>query len=580
MGQHCVGLEATLSPRTCPHIMIFKNIIIQATIPIACDNESLDYDDEDVIRRLVFDAVREDPTYVARMLSIVSAATKIDNGAEGYSSLSNWAAEVLAEHPGNSLDLRGVKTLSDGAARALATFNGHELLLDGLSELTDAAAESLALHKGLLSLGLLESLSDPAAESLGCHVGRLVIGNLVRLSDNAARALARHRGPLSLSVLLPVSEHAFQTLQARANGDDQLDIDVEPAVAAGAVSQAAGSDERKKVQELLETGTADAAADGLRRFEALLMSGKDCGAVLTQKALRATGAVAAKWLQGDNATLEQYRRYHRLVVRPRFLSLWGEPCRSEGSFFNSGICSVGELTDVHAGSFTMGSPQSEAGRRPDENQVVVRITEPLQIASTPVTLGQWLAVTGAALDRRDDDDCPVTSVAWSDAVLFCELLTSLEQELGVLTASQQYRLPTEAEWEYACRAGTTTAYSFGSGDALASHGWYVENSGTWADEEGEYVAIHSVGLKKPNAWGLYDMHGNVLEWCYDWYSDRLVGGDDPHGPPAGSHRVCRGAYGWSKPEDCRCAARSHSEPDCRGHVGFRVVRSETRPRRP
>lgn len=207
------------------NMMIFKKVILQATLPIACDDESLDYDDETLVRRLVFDAVREDPTYIARMLNIVGVATEIDDGAHGYSSLSDWAADLLAGHGGDRLDLRDVKTLSDGAAKSLATFEGQELLLDGLSELTDAAAESLARHKGLLSLGLLERLSDRAAASLGSHVGRLVIGNLLSLSDNAARALARHCGPLSISVYLPVSKLAREAFAARADDRDELSIE-------------------------------------------------------------------------------------------------------------------------------------------------------------------------------------------------------------------------------------------------------------------------------------------------------------------------------------------------------------------
>ncbi len=399
-----------------------------------------------------------------------------------------------------------------------------------------------------------------------------MIGNLLRLSDNAASAVARHQGPLSLSVCMPVSELAHRALKTRVNEGDEFDIEAEAILPKHLASQTPDNEDRKKVQELLETGAAEAVAIGLRQLETLRLSAKECETVLTEKALRSTSAVAAQWLQGDHALMEEYRRYHRLVARPRFLSLWGEASRVAGSFLESGICSVGALVDIPAGAFTMGSPETDTVRRPDENQAFVRITKPFQIGITPVTLGQWLAVMGATVNSYDDFDCPVTSISWRDAVLFCELLTTLEQELGVLSATRDYRLPTEAEWEYACRAGTTTVYSFGCND-LPSYGWYIENSGTWGDEEGEYVAKHLVALKKSNPWGLFDMHGNVLEWCYDWYSDRLAGGDDPRGPPDGSHRVCRGAYGWSQAEDCRSAARGQRDPDYRGYAGFRVVRT-------
>ncbi len=552
-------------------MMIFKRVTIQATMNIACDDESLDYDDEHVIRRLVFDAVREDPTYVARMLDIVSVATEIDERAEGYDSLPKWGAEVLAGQPGNSLNLKNVKTLSDGAAKSLATFDGQELVLDGLSELSDAAAESLARHKGLLSLGLLESLSDEAAESLGSHVGRLVIGNLVRLSDNAARALARHHGPLSLSVYLPVSEFAFQALQARANREDELDIEVEPASPEEAVLLAPGHEERKRVQELLEAGTSDTVLVGLQQLEALQATAEECATIFTDKAIRSTAGVAGEWLQGGDTTFVEYRRYHHLVVRQRFLSRWRETPHSTKSFLR--------LVDIPAGSFTMGSPASEPGRRPDEHQVLVRIKAPFQLGQTPVTSLQWRAVMGTApTGWASGDKYPIARVNWYEAELFCRLLTELEREIGLLSPTQAYRLPTEAEWEYACRGGTSTAYCFGDNlSELQRYGWYDEHTHfpgfpEWYLKDEDDVCLHELAENFPNDWDLFDMHGNVFEWCADWYSEQFAGGDDPVGPPVGSLKVCRGCSTWSSAKDCRSAARHPMDPAYRGNIGFRVVR--------
>jgi formylglycine-generating enzyme required for sulfatase activity len=155
-------------------------------------------------------------------------------------------------------------------------------------------------------------------------------------------------------------------------------------------------------------------------------------------------------------------------------------------------------------------------------------------------------------------------VNWDDAVLFCETLTGLERETGRLTASQSYRLPTEAEWEYACRAGTTTAYSFGDDpEQLAEYGWFDENS--------DYK-LHPVAQKKPNPWGLFDMHGNVFEWCADWYDATLAGGDDPVGPAAGSSRVNRGGYWYYGASYCRSAFRHLDGPWLRyDRYAFRVV---------
>lgn len=130
-----------------------------------------------------------------------------------------------------------------------------------------------------------------------------------------------------------------------------------------------------------------------------------------------------------------------------------------------------------------------------------------------------------------------------------------------------YRLPTEAEWEYACRAGATTDYSFGNSDAeLGDYGWYDENSGG---------KTHPVGKKKPNAWGLYDMHGNVWEWCQDWHGDYPSGSvTDPTGPVSGSRRVYRGGSWLNVAWFCRSADRDGDAPANRSHyLGFRVLRS-------
>ena len=231
------------------------------------------------------------------------------------------------------------------------------------------------------------------------------------------------------------------------------------------------------------------------------------------------------------------------------------------------------LVAIRAGSFRMGSPKSEPGRSPDENQVRVRITKSFRMGRTVVTQGQWRAVMGTEPWRdyvpnnsaNCDDELPATCVDWDDASKFCRMLTRVERKAGRLAASQEYRLPTEAEWEYACRAGTTTAYSFGrSAKTLGAHAWYGRNSG---------FRLHKVARRKSNPWGLFDMHGNVWEWCFDWYADKLVGGNDPVGPSIGDARVCRGGSSWDEDEaDCRSATRFPLEPDyVIDSSGFRVV---------
>ena len=235
-----------------------------------------------------------------------------------------------------------------------------------------------------------------------------------------------------------------------------------------------------------------------------------------------------------------------------------------------------ELIEIPAGKFTMGSPAGEKGHMPNEEQVAVTLTKPFALGKTTVTHGQWKQVMGTEpWEGQDyvqaDKDCPATSVSFFDADEFCEKLTDLERKAGRLKDAEEYRLPTEAEWEYACRAGTTTAFSFGD-DAkqLGEYAWF---SGNTADEP----YAHKVGLKKPNPWGLYDMHGNVWEWCSDWYGDKLPGDADPVGPEGGSGRVFRGGSWGDFPGLCRSAFRCSVAPPFRYHcfLGFRVARSQS-----
>ena len=159
------------------------------------------------------------------------------------------------------------------------------------------------------------------------------------------------------------------------------------------------------------------------------------------------------------------------------------------------------------------------------------------------------------------DDHPVVCVNWNGAKAFCDWLSKKE--------GKEYRLPTEAEWEYACRAGTQTKWNFGDNESqLGEYAWYVENSG---------IKTHPVGQKRPNAWGLYDTHGNAWEWCADWYAwDYYVSSppDDPKGPSSGTSRVLRGGDCGSGAGLVRSAIRATSVPDNRDRtVGFRVARA-------
>jgi formylglycine-generating enzyme required for sulfatase activity len=182
---------------------------------------------------------------------------------------------------------------------------------------------------------------------------------------------------------------------------------------------------------------------------------------------------------------------------------------------------------IPAGEFTMGSPENEQGRDSNEPQHKVKITKPFYMQTTEVTQAQWKAVMGNNPSYFKGNDLPVETVSWDDAQEFIKKLSAKE---GV-----KYRLPTEAEWEYACRAGSTTKFYFGEDESkLDEYAWYHNNS------DGK---THPVGQKKPNAWGLYDMHGNVWEWCQDWYGAdyyKNSPAEDPQGPASAESRVLRG----------------------------------------
>ncbi len=215
-----------------------------------------------------------------------------------------------------------------------------------------------------------------------------------------------------------------------------------------------------------------------------------------------------------------------------------------------------------AGTFTMGSPvglfKGEAGRFGDETQHRVTLTRGFWMGETEVTQGLWREVMGDNPSYfKNGDNYPVENVSWEGCQKFVQALNSRHPQAGM-----RWSLPTEAQWEYACRAGTTGAYT-GTGK-LDEMGWYVGNSG---------AHTHPVGQKKPNAWGLYDMHGNVYEWCADWYDDNPSGAvTDPQGPSTGSFRVLRGGS-WSSPaRDCRSARRGANDPgDSYTDLGLRVA---------
>jgi formylglycine-generating enzyme required for sulfatase activity len=194
----------------------------------------------------------------------------------------------------------------------------------------------------------------------------------------------------------------------------------------------------------------------------------------------------------------------------------------------------------------------------------VHITRGYWLGKYVVTQGQWQALLGGNPSHFKEmgKNAPVENVSWDDATDFCWRINERERSLGRLPAGYEYRLPTEAEWEYACRAGTTG--DFGGDGAIDDMGWYADNS----DQH-----TQAVGQKQANAWGLYDMHGDVWEWCSDWYGPYAGGvATDPTGPKSGTSRVYRGGCWFIVAEHCRSAFRFDGLPELRdNYLGFRLA---------
>jgi formylglycine-generating enzyme required for sulfatase activity len=213
-----------------------------------------------------------------------------------------------------------------------------------------------------------------------------------------------------------------------------------------------------------------------------------------------------------------------------------------------------KMVYIQPGTFMMGSPSNESERDSDERQHKVTLTKGFYMGATEVTQAQWKAVMGNNPSYFKGDNRPVEQVSWNDCK---EFIRKLNRQEG----TDKYRLPTEAQWEYACRAGSKKRFCFGDSDSrLGDYVWYSNNSSS---------KTHSVAQKKPNAWGLYDMHGNIWEWCQDGFGKYpLSHVTDPEGP---SNRVLRGGSWNNNARNIRSANRNRNNPDNRNsNIGFEL----------
>ncbi len=226
---------------------------------------------------------------------------------------------------------------------------------------------------------------------------------------------------------------------------------------------------------------------------------------------------------------------------------------------------------IEPGTFTMGSPKGELDRDYDEAQHQVTLTKEYWLGKYEVTQAQYETVMGTNPSWYKGADLPVEMVSWFGAKEFCAKLTSVAKASGKLPEGYEFTLPTEAQWEYACRAGTTTALN--NGENLSNEEKCPEMDEVGCYDGNSNEMTHPVGQKKPNAWGLYDMHGNVWEWCLDWngdYPETAV--VDPTGPDTGVSRVLRSGSWGGYATYCRSAFRNCKSPDTYNrYYGFRVA---------
>ena len=237
-----------------------------------------------------------------------------------------------------------------------------------------------------------------------------------------------------------------------------------------------------------------------------------------------------------------------------------------------------EMVELPGGTFWMGSRDEDPAAFDSEKPRHRVEVAPFAIGRYAVTQAHFAAVMGENPGDPKGDAWPVNKVSWVDAANFCNRLSEQEglqpayiiqgEDVSWERQAEGYRLPTEAEWEYAARAGTETAWSFGDDEGqVGDHAWYAANASS---------RVHAVGEKKPNPWGLHDMHGNVWEWCWDWHGHYVTSRDqsvNPSGPPAGGGRVLRGGSWDLDPGWLRSAYRRRFRPAGRlRFVGFRCVR--------
>ncbi len=322
-------------------------------------------------------------------------------------------------------------------------------------------------------------------------------------------------------------------------------------------------------------------------------------ALQTYAGLTITGAVGTVYAieyvtdlaQTNNPSAWRCLEFLQLPASPYLWADKSAPATGRRFYRAAVFAAPTNMVFILPGTFRMGSPTNEVDRWDEDGpQTAVTISRGFCMGKFEVTQGDYLAVMGSNPSEFTTNDFrgnsispdlnrPVEKVNWNDATNYCAKLTQQERAVGRVPTNCVYRLPTEAEWEYACRGWTSTRFSYGDDPGytnLSDYAWY----GCCGIVPTMQLSTHSVGQKLPNPWGLYDMHGNVYEWCQDWWSSNLSGGIvlDPQGPATGQNHVFRGGDFFGPARNCRSAYRiAFSRGDSFILIGFRVVLAPAQP---
>lgn len=432
---------------------------------------------------------------------------------------------------------------------------------------------STAIYRVLIALTLAFQLSAAElADSWRREIETLVQGEKYDEALRSVDALLKQypddstlqRYRVSLAKLVkPASSAASEALSGR----DRLELDTLLVIASDAESISEAATREKQLAEFLER-SSDFVKRHPGQFQVWLLRAAAALELDRSQAGWESGQrlIALGALESEDGKVRQIMA--RLNLKKWLVDKLPQSLgATDGQPFT--IPDLGlKLLWVQPGTFTMGSPAGETGRFEWEGpQTRVTISRGFWLGGTEVTQGEWQAILGNKPSNFSGSDfLPVEQVSWEDCQQFIAKLNSREQAASRLPPGYAYSLPTQAQWEYACRAGTTGAYA----GVLDSMGWYDANSGN---------RTQPVGQKQANAWGFHDMHGNVWEWCQDWFADNLPGGSitDPVEPRSGSGRVRRGGGLWHVARLCRSAYREWSSPGIRDNdLGFRLALSPVR----